>query len=68
MLSERGRYNRDTLGKVLEENGYDANYLLEWGIPSSWHESHWDSPEYVLKLTAYFETMYNVCDSRDSLE
>lgn len=66
--SERGVYNRDTLAKVLEENGYDSNYLFEWGLPSFWNNTYWDYPEYVLKLVSYFERVYGVSDSRESLE
>jgi hypothetical protein len=67
MLSSRGTYNRDVLSQVLNENGFDAEYLLEWGMPSSWEEIYWDSADHVLKLTTYFEVMYGICDSRDSL-
>lgn len=67
-LSKRGLYNRDTLAKVLEQHGYDYNYLFEWGLPSFWDNTYWDYPEYVLKLVAYFESVYGVSDSRDSLE
>lgn len=67
-LSDRGAYNRETLAKVLEENGYDYNYLFEWGLPSFWNNTYWDYPEYVLKLVYYFESVYGVGDSRDSLE
>jgi hypothetical protein len=67
-ISERGAYNRDTLAKVLEESGYDSNYLFQWGLPGFWDDTHWDYPEYVLKLVSYFERVYGISDSRDALE
>ena len=68
LLSNIGLHNRDVLSQVLDENGFDSNYLLSWGLPDFWDDTYWELNEYVLKLAEYFEYTYKTYDTRDSLE
>lgn len=67
-ITENGIHNKNTLGEILDENGFDSEYLFEWGLPAGWEEYDWNDPVNVLDLLAYFEEVYKTYDSRDSLE
>jgi hypothetical protein len=67
-LTEKGRHNRDTLTKLLDDSGFDSKYLLTWGLPDFWDDSFWDYSEYVLALVEHFEDKYKIYDSREDWE
>ena len=67
-LKDRAAYNKNIAAEVLEHNGYDYKYLFIWGMPKLWIEEFWAYPSHVMDLMSYFEEVYKIYDSRDSLD
>jgi hypothetical protein len=48
------KQNKNILISVLKDAGYDAEFLMQWGIPDFWQEINWIYTEHVVALLQFF--------------
>jgi hypothetical protein len=59
-ILDTAEYNKEIVRQVLLNADYDADYLLEWGVPDFWKEDFWGHYEYVIKLFQYLIKKYSL--------
>jgi hypothetical protein len=60
--------NKQSMKELLASAGYDAEYLLEWGIPDFWDEKYWIYPHYIIRLFAFLVKKFSLSISMENFD